>query len=118
MPYLTEKFGNASSIHHFGQEARAAVDKARHQVAALIGSRPNEILFTSGGTESNNLAIRGILESSIVRKALVGEIPHIITSAIEHSAVKNVCEDLEKRGLAEVTYLPAYENGVVQIGDV
>ena len=118
MPYLTEKFGNASSIHHFGQEARAAVDKARHQVAALIGSRPNEILFTSGGTESNNLAIRGILESSIVRKALVGEIPHIITSAIEHSAVKNVCEDLEKRGLAEVTYLPVYENGVVQIGDV
>jgi cysteine desulfurase len=118
MPYLTEKFGNASSIHHFGQEARAAVDKARHQVAALIGSRPNEILFTSGGTESNNLAIRGILESSIVRKALAGETPHIITSAIEHSAVKNVCEDLEKRGLAEVTYLPVYENGVVQIGDV
>jgi cysteine desulfurase len=118
MPYLTEKFGNASSIHHFGQEARAAVDKARHQVAALIGSRPNEILFTSGGTESNNLAIRGILESSIVRKALAGETPHIITSAIEHSAVKNVCEDLEKRGIAEVTYLPVYENGVVQIGDV
>ena len=118
LPYLTEMFGNASSIHHFGQEAKAAVDKARHQVAALIGSRPNEIVFTSGGTESNNLAIRGILESPIVRKALEGGIPHVITSAIEHSAVTNVCEDLEKRGLADVTYLPVYENGVVRVGDV
>src|ERR1044072_4561748 len=62
LPYLKDKFGNASSIHFFGQEARAAVDKARHQVAALINARPNEIVFTSGGTESNNLAIRGLLE--------------------------------------------------------
>ena len=118
MPYLTGAFGNASSIHHFGQEAKAAVDRARHQIAGLIGSRPNEIVFTSGGTESNNLAIRGILESSAARKALNGDTPHIITSAIEHSAVKNVCEDLEKRGLAEVTYLPVYENGVVRPEDV
>ena len=117
MPYLTEKFGNASSIHHFGQEAKAAVDRARHQVAALIGSRPNEVVFTSGGTESNNLAIRGLQESAAVRKALEGRAAHIITSAIEHSAVKNVCEDLEKRGV-EVTYLPVYENGVVRPGDV
>src|SRR5215204_2687900 len=63
LPFLTEKFGNASSIHHFGQEARAAVDKARHQVSALINARPNEIVFTSGGTEANNLAIRGLLEA-------------------------------------------------------
>src|SRR5216110_1783733 len=65
MPFLTDKFGNASSIHFFGQEARAAVDKARHQVAALINSRPNELVFTSGGTESNNLAIRGLLEARV-----------------------------------------------------
>lgn len=119
MPYLTGKFGNASSIHHFGQEAKAAVDKARHQVAALIGSRPNEIVFTSGGTESNNLAIRGLLEGSAVRKLFAeGVRPHIVTSVIEHSAVKNVCEDLEKRGLVDVTYLPVYENGVVRVEDV
>ena len=111
LPFLTEKFGNASSIHFFGQEARAAVDRARHQVAELINARPNEIVFTSGGTESNNLAIRGLVEAN----EKYGR--HIITSNIEHSAVKNVCEDLEKRGY-EVTYLPVYEDGIVRIEDV
>ncbi|MDQ6788744.1 MAG: cysteine desulfurase NifS [Acidobacteriota bacterium] len=111
LPFLTEKFGNASSIHFFGQEARSAVDKARHQVAEIINSRPNEIVFTSGGTEANNLAIRGLVEAN----EKYGR--HIITSAIEHSAVKNVCEDLEKRGF-EVTYLPVYEDGIVKIEDV
>jgi cysteine desulfurase len=111
LPFLTEKFGNASSIHFFGQEARAAVDKARHQVAEAINARPAEIVFTSGGTEANNLAIRGLLEAN----EKYGK--HIITSAIEHSAVKEVCLDLEKRG-CEVTYLPVYENGVVKIEDV
>src|SRR5687767_2160966 len=121
LPYLTEKFGNASSIHFFGQEARAAVDRARHQVAALINARPNEIVFTTGGTEANNLAIRGLIESHctgprvskvetpglsdpLTRGLAHSNRPHIITSAIEHSAVKNVCEDLEKRGV-DVTYL-------------
>ncbi len=111
LPFLTEKFGNASSIHFFGQEARAAVDKARHQVAEIINARPNEIVFTSGGTEANNLAIRGLIEAN----EKYGK--HIITSLIEHSAVKNVCEDLEKRGF-EVTYLPVYEDGIVKIEDV
>jgi cysteine desulfurase len=111
LPFLTEKFGNASSIHFFGQEARAAVDKARHQVADLINSRPNEIVFTSGGTEANNLAIRGLLQANTKHGK------HIVTSAIEHSCVKSVCEDLEKQGY-EVTYLPVYENGVVKIEDV
>ena len=111
LPFLTEKFGNASSIHFFGQEARAAVDKARHQVAEIINARPNEIVFTSGGTESNNLAIRGLLEAN----AKYGR--HIITSTIEHSAVKNVCEDLEKQGV-EVTFLPVYEDGIVRVEDV
>jgi cysteine desulfurase len=114
MPYLTDKFGNASSIHFFGQEARAAVDRARHQVAGLINSRPNEVVFTSGGTESNNLAIRGLLEARRINGPAKR---HVITSAIEHSAVRNVCEDLEKRGHA-VTYLPVYDNGVVRVQDV
>src|SRR5215210_5818126 len=111
LPYLQEKFGNASSIHFFGQETRAAVDKARHQVAALINSRPNEIVFTSGGTEANNLAVRGLVEAN----EKYGR--HIVTSQIEHPAVKNVCEDLEKRGY-EVTWLPVYENGIVWIDDL
>lgn len=127
IPYLTEKFGNASSIHHFGQETRAAVDKARHQVAALINSRPNEVIFTSGGTEANNLAIRGLIQSvqssglsrpsSPGGPAEAGTPSHIIASAIEHPAVKNVCEDLEKHGFA-VTYLPVYDDGLVRLEDV
>jgi cysteine desulfurase len=111
MPYLTEKFGNASSIHFFGQQARAAVDKARHRVASLINARPNEIVFTSGGTESNNLAIRGLVQAN----EKYGR--HIITSQIEHPAVKEVCIDLENKGY-EVTYLPVYENGIVRLEDV
>lgn len=111
LPFLTEKFGNASSIHFFGQEARAAVDKARHQVAEIINARPNEIVFTSGGTEANNLAIRGLLEANEKHGK------HIITSEIEHSAVKEVCQDLERRGF-EVSYLPVYEDGIVKIEDV
>ena len=111
LPFLTEKFGNASSIHFFGQEARAAIDRARHQVAELVNARPAEIVFTSGGTEANNLAIRGLLEAN----DKYGK--HIITSDIEHSAVKEVCEDLAKRGY-EVTYLPVYEDGIVRIEDI
>src|SRR5688572_6611039 len=111
LPFLTEKFGNASSIHFFGQEARAAIDKARHQVAEIINARPNEIVFTSGGTEANNLAVRGLIEAN----DKYGR--HIITSEIEHSAVKEVCLDLEKRGW-EVTYLPVYEDGIVKIEDL
>ena len=77
LPYLKEKFGNASSVHLFGQEARAAADRARRQVAALIGARPAEIAFTSGGTESNNLAIRGLSRASGGGA--------IVTTAIEHA---------------------------------
>lgn len=113
LPYLTGKFGNASSIHFFGQEAKGAIDKARHQVAKLINARPGEIIFTSGGTEANNLAIRGVLEA----RRPAGEKFHIVTSAIEHSAVMNVCEDLEKIG-HEVTYLPVYTDGIVRTSDV
>jgi len=111
MPYLTDKFGNASSIHFFGQETRGAVDKARHQAAELLNARQNEIVFTSGGTESNNLAIRGLIEANEKHGR------HIITSAIEHPAVKNVCENLETKGYS-VTYLPVYGDGLVRVGDV
>src|SRR6185436_19107120 len=92
LPYLRGQFGNASSVHQFGQTARAAVDKARRQVAALINARPNEIIFTSGGTESNNLAIRGICEIAQPHGR------HIITSAIEHPSVRGVVDHLEKQG--------------------
>jgi cysteine desulfurase len=109
LPYLTEKFGNASSVHLFGQEARAAVDRARREVAALIGAAANEIVFTSGGTEANNLAIRGITEF-----AAHG---HLITSAIEHPSVRGLTDQLEKSGW-EVTRLPVYEDGIVRVEDV
>lgn len=111
MPYFTTKFGNASSIHYFGQESRGAIDKARHQVAEILNARPNEIVFTSGGTEANNLAIKGLCEAN----QKYGK--HIITSAIEHSAVKSVCEYLEKKGY-EVTYLPVYQDGIIRIDDI
>lgn len=111
LPYLTEKYGNASSVHHFGQEARAAVDRARREVAALVGARPNEVVFLSGGTEANNLAIRGVAE------AFEHKGRHLITSEIEHSSVRGICDALEKKGW-EVTRLPAYEEGVVRVEDV
>jgi cysteine desulfurase len=114
LPYLTDKFGNASSIHYFGQETRAAVDKTRQNVAALINARPTEIVFTSGGTEANNLAIRGVIETL---DWSAGRKPHIITSSIEHPSVANVVEDLEKQG-TEVTYLPVYDNGIVRLPDI
>jgi len=115
LPYLMEKFGNASSIHFFGQEARAAVDRARRDVAALIQARANEIVFVSGGTEANNLAIRGLLSRwSGVTSGIKG---HIITSSIEHSSVRGICETMEECGW-EVTRLPAYEEGIVRTDDV
>ncbi len=127
LPFLRDKFGNASSIHFFGQEARAAVDRARHQVAALINARPAEIIFTSGGTESNNLAIRGLLEAQRQKPdskagrffdAQGARKLHIVTTAIEHPSVTNVCEELEKLGGYEITYLPVSENGIIRIEDV
>ena len=124
LPFLKEDFGNGSSIHYFGQRAKAAVDKARHQVASLINSRPNEIVFTSDGTESNNLAVRGLIESFVssphVSKGSTQSTPrpHIVSSTIEHPSVKNVIEDLEKQGIVEVTWLPVYENGIVRVDDV
>jgi cysteine desulfurase len=111
MPYLTENYGNASSVHLFGQQARAAVDKSRRQIASLIGARPNEIVFTSGGTEANNLAIRGVCEAAEPHGR------HIITSAIEHPSARGPIDQLEKKGW-EVTRLPVYDDGIVRVEDV
>jgi len=111
---IVQVFGNPSSVHGYGQQARAAVDRARREVAALIGARPNEIIFTSGGTEANNLAIRGVCETAAPGGA---HGRHIITSALEHPSVRGVCAVLEQRGW-EVTRLPVYENGIVRVKDV
>jgi cysteine desulfurase len=111
LPYLTKNFGNASSVHSFGQEARAAVDRARRQVAAFVGARANEIVFTSGGTEANNLAIRGLCEAAPSHGR------HIITSAIEHPSVRSSIHGLEQRGW-EATQLPVYDDGIVRVEDV
>ena len=110
MPYLTENYGNASSVHLFGQQARSAVDKSRRQLAALIGARANEIVFTSGGTEANNLAIRGVCELTESHGR------HIVISAIEHPSVRGPVEVLEKKGW-EVTRLPVCADGIVRIED-
>src|SRR5258708_27991808 len=101
-PFYLEEFGNASSIHTHGQHARAAVEKARASVAALLNARPAEIVFTSGGTEADNLGIFG----------LVAHGDHVITSLIEHHAVLNTCKPLEQMG-CEVTYVPVNERSQV-----
>jgi len=122
LPYFSADFANASSIHTPGQRARAAVETAREQVAALVGARLQEIVFTSGGTESDNHAIFGVIaervgqvfppvaSSSLTDSPLAK--PHIITTTIEHEAVLNACQTLEKQGV-RVTYLPVDREGIV-----
>src|SRR5580765_4023187 len=109
LPYFSADFGNAASIHTPGQRPRAAVETAREQVAALINARPQELVFTSGGTESDNHAIFGIVRNH------PGATKHIVTTQIEHEAVLNTCQSLEKdsTGAIEVTYLPVDSNGLV-----
>src|SRR6266571_4803288 len=106
MPVFTEHFGNASSIHWFGQHAKSLIDDARHHVARLINAETAEIVFVSGGTEADNLAVRGIAESQKTKGR------HIITSQIEHHAVLHTAKDLEKQGY-DVTWIPVSRDGVV-----
>ncbi len=111
LPYFTETFGNASSLHSFGQEATSALEQSRQQVAASIGAKPEEIIFTSGGTESDNLAIKGIAYRNS------GKGKHIITSTIEHPAILNTCAYLEKEGF-DVTYVPADSDGIIDMDEL
>jgi cysteine desulfurase len=115
LPYFSADFGNASSVHAFGQRARAAVERARELVAALIGARPAEIVFTSGGTESDNAAIFGVVGAA--PGTATGKRPHVVTTAIEHHAVLHVCQALERRGVG-VTYVGVSRDGVVDPGEV
>ena len=112
MPYFDTQYGNPSSIHQFGRKAKNAIEKARKQVATLIGAEPNEILFTSGGTESNNTILDGVLTSNSEPYP-----EHIITSSIEHEAVLQPCKEFENVGI-KITYLPVDEHGIVNPDDV
>ncbi len=112
MPYLTEEYGNASSLYSLGGRARAAVDAAREQIAEILGASPREIYFTSGGSEADNWAIKGAAEA-MKRKGK----KHIISSVFEHHAVLHTLSALEKQGF-EVTLLPVYKNGIVRVEDL
>jgi cysteine desulfurase len=112
LPYFSERYGNASSIHSLGREARQGLEEARATVAGILNCRGEEIIFTSGGTESDNLAIRGV--SWMNRRR--GD--HIITSSVEHHAVSHTCEQMERQFGFEVTYLPVDEYGLVDSRDV
>ncbi len=108
LPYLTEHFGNPSSSHSYGQRTKAAVENARQQIASLINCKPSEIVFTSGGTEANNYAIKGLAYANKYKGN------HIITSVIEHPAIIEVCKYLETKGF-RVSYIPVDEYGLVKL---
>ena len=112
-PYFTKSFGNASTFYSLGREAKTAMEVARENVANLIGANSDEVIFTGGGTESDNIAIQGIA----YKLNNTGKRNHIITSSIEHPAVMETCAGLEKKGF-EVTYLPVYEEGIIKIEDL
>ncbi len=113
--WLKDDFGNPSSPHSLGSNARFAIDKSRGIIANKIGAKPENIIFTSCGTESNNLAIKGLIENLSKN---IDCIPHIITSATEHKSVLEVCKSLEKDNLAEITYLSANQDGIISIEDI
>jgi cysteine desulfurase len=111
IPYFTDKYGNASSLHDYGREAKEALDKARETIASKINAYPEEIIFTSGGSESNNTLIRGYLLQYPEKK-------HIITSIIEHPSVLGVCRDMQMNHGYEVTYLKVGKEGLISIEEL
>jgi len=111
LPYFTQKFGNASTIYSYGREAKEALEESRKNVAQLIGANTEEIFFTSGGTESDNWALRGAVSANVKKGK------HVITSSVEHHAVLYTCRDLEKQGF-KITYLPVDKDGLINVKDV
>jgi cysteine desulfurase len=116
MPYLEDKYGNPSSIHKFGQETSEAIAIAREKIAKFLNCRANEIVFTGSASESDNLAIRGLIKA-LKRKKQAGERIHIVTTKIEHKAVLETCKDLEKDGI-RITYLPVGPDGLINLDDL
>lgn len=112
LPYFSQHYGNPSSIHAFGREAREAVDASREHVGTILGARDDEIIFTAGGTESDNLAIKGIAYLNKEKRTTKG--PHIITCAIEHPGVLETCRHLESQGF-KITYLPVDSQGIIDL---
>ena len=115
LPYFSEKFGNAMSIHSFGSVANEAVEKARKQTADFFGAKPEEIIFTSGATESNNLVVKGVVSAHYKNNK---NIPHIITTAFEHHCVLDACKEMERSGMAEVTFVKPDKEGIVSVKDI
>lgn len=118
LPFFSNKFGNAMSVHSFGQETLEAVDRAREAVSTLLSCASAEIIFTSGATESNNLAIKGILRSYNADTKKKNVIPHIITTAFEHHCILDTCKILEKEGKIEVSYIKVNRDGVIKLEDI
>lgn len=114
-PYFSDQFGNASSIHSFGQVARSAVDSARREIARFLNCKSTEIIFTSGGSESDNLAINGVVESL---KSKVESKPHVITSAFEHHAILDTIKELEQDGDIEATYIKPNLEGLIEVEEI
>ena len=118
LPYFSEKFGNAMSIHSFGQEALQAVDVARGKISNFFGCTPAEIIFTSSATEANNLTVKGVLKSYFSKTKNAQKKPHIITSAFEHHCVLDSCRAAEKENLVEVTYIKPGKDGIIKVSDI
>ncbi|MBU1164077.1 IscS subfamily cysteine desulfurase [Patescibacteria group bacterium] len=110
-PYFTKDYGNASSMHSFGQIAAKAIDQSRLSIAKFLNCLPEEVIFTSGATEADNIALQGIVKASKINN------PHIVTTQIEHPAILEVCRDLEKQGVG-VTYVPVTKKGIVKVNDI
>lgn len=116
MPYLRRHYGNPSSTHRLGQKTRAAIEYAREQVASFLRCNADEVIFMSGATEVNNLAIKGVLQEQREKSQELK--PHIVTTAIEHESVLEPCQTLEKKGIAQVTYVKPQKDGIVLVEDV
>lgn len=117
MPYMSDIYGNPSSLHAFGRESRSAIDAARHEIARHLNCDPHELVFTSGGTESDNTALFGAVRAWQQSRGSGGVRGHIITSSVEHHAIMNPCKQLEQFGF-DITYLPVDEHGQVSLNDL